>query len=143
MAKVRRSTCLPDAVETVAVPCGRESALPVAARWTTSCWYPFWPAVPTSPTAKPTRSGPGTSTCTATIVRLRTLICTFRLLPAERFVPACGLSATIPATHCPGLAEEGTVTVNGTVSCVPGASRMLGAARATHVPGPVGAPLVR
>ena len=75
---------------------------PSLEKWTSTCWKPRWPPVLTPPIVNAALRGPGTFTCTAMIVWLRMRIWT-PALRVERFVFAdVAVSATMPATHCPG-----------------------------------------
>ena len=96
-------TSPPPALKIVTVPAGFESTLPVFATCTITFWKPLVPPVVTLPIVKSTTGGPGTFTCTATIVRSRIVICTCAFWPGVCDATLFFDSATMPDTHWPGV----------------------------------------
>ena len=132
--KVRTWSFAPCLFSTVTVPVGLTRTFPVFAMCVTICWKPRCPPVVTRPIVKPSTGGPGTFTCTATIVRSRILIRTLALFFDFGWLTWCEVSATTPPTHCPGFVFAGTRTVNGTVRCCPGLSVSVDFASEIHAP---------
>ena len=99
---VRNWSTAPALFSTVTVPVGLTRTFPLFAMCVMSSWKPRWPPVVTPPIVNASFGGPGTFTCTATIVRSRILIWTFAF--CFDFCPVTwrDVSATMPPTHCPG-----------------------------------------
>ena len=106
--KVSVSTTVPLLSKIATTPRGFASTLPVFPTWTITFWKPRVPPVVTLPIAKDTTGGPGTFTCTATIVRSRIRIWTRAICPGFCVASWREVSATMPATHCPARARAGT-----------------------------------